>query len=66
MRGKKEIEKENSEWIKDHFSNYRKVNNIDRVTGPKIKIETADTLRAIDRMGKNKAASTDELLDTIF
>ena len=56
----------NSEWIKDHFSNYRKVNNIKRVDGPKIKIKVVDTLRAIDRMGKNKAASADELLDTIF
>ena len=66
VRGKKEIEKQNSEWIKDHFSNYRKVNNIERVTGPKIKIEVWDTMKAIDRMGKNKAASSDELLDTIF
>ena len=65
-RGKKDIEKQNSEWIKDHFSNYNKKNNIERVTGPKIKITVRDTLVAIDKMGKNKAAAADELLDIIF
>ena len=42
------------------------MNNIERVTGPKIKVKIADTIRAIDRIGKNKAASADELLDIIF
>ena len=66
MRGKKEIEKLNEEWIKDHFSNFRKVNNITNTTGPKIKIKVGETIKAIDRMGKNKAAAADELLDIIF
>ena len=37
-----------------------------QVTGPKIKISIKDTMIAMDRMGKNKAAAADELLDTIF
>ena len=42
------------------------MNNIERVTGRKINIEVIDTINAIDRMGKNKAAAADELLDIIF
>ena len=37
-----------------------------QVTGPKIKIGIKDTMIAMDKMGKNKAAAADELLDTIF
>ena len=37
-----------------------------QVTGPKIKISVRDTMIAMDRMGKNKAAAADELLDTLF
>ena len=37
-----------------------------QVTGPKMKIRVRETMIAIDRMGKNKAAAADELLDIIF
>ena len=56
----------NSEWIKDHFTNYEKANNSENVMGQKITISIHETMLAIDRMGKNKATSTDELMDVIF
>ena len=37
-----------------------------QVTGPKMKIRVRETMIAIDKMGKNKAAAADELLDIIF
>ena len=66
VRGKKEIEKENQEWIKGHFANFPKKNNIMQTAGPKMRISIRETMVAIDKMGKNKAAAADELLDVIF
>ena len=37
-----------------------------QITGSKIKITIRETMIAIDKMGKKKAAAADELTDTIF
>ena len=66
VRKKEDIEEQNQEWIKNHFTNYSKKNNIMQITGNKIKITVRETMIAIDKMGKNKAAAADELTDTIF
>ena len=66
VRGKENIQKENIKWIEDHFSNFNKKNNIMNVLGKKVEVKIKDTIIAIERMGKKKATSIDELMDIIF
>ena len=66
IRGKKEIEKENQEWIKGHFTHFHKTFREKEVYGEKDNINIKETIQAIEKMGKNKASSVDELMDIIF
>ena len=66
VRGLVEVRRNNAEWIKDHFENHNKEQREVGSNKKKIVIEVKEVLVAMDKMGKNKAASIDELTDAMF
>ena len=59
-----EISEEQAYWIKDHFDGEEK--EITQKQNQKVFIEESEIIEAMEKIGKNKAPSTDETMDFLF
>lgn len=63
VREKKQIQEEQKKWMRQQFESENKVR---KPIGGRIKIQVDETKKAMKQMGKNKASSSDGMMDLIF
>ena len=67
-REMRQIQQNQIKWVQEQFNDDRGKKSLlnSNNSNEKIKIEVFETMNAIEKMGKKKATSCDEVMDIIF